>query len=217
MQLADFQDKTWEHVLGACDKPILLALSKDDELVDAAKLIEDHGPKAGAAYIVAVLMAKHNPMMAINAATHYYDQIAKTHGMDELRHALYKMEEWTAWGGCPFTSPCPTVKWPVKPPEEALTQHAGILNFLLHEGSKRLEKSSSSQLLALMGVREFLSWLCDKGGLQNVKRTVAKRRRKSHGIRQPSGERLRCTTRGVRKCRGSARIAGGRSVRTAAR
>jgi hypothetical protein len=216
MQLADFKDKTWEHVLGACDKPILLALSRDDELVDAAKLIEDHGPEAGAAYIVAVLMAKHNPMMAINAATHYYDKLAKAHGMDELRHALYKMEEWTAWGGCPFTAPHPTVKWPVEPPEEVLTQHAGMLNFLLHEGSKRLEKSSSSQLLALMGVREFLSWLCDKGGLQNVKRTTAKRRRKSYS-RQPSGERLSCTARGVRKCRGSVRTAGGRSVRTAAR
>jgi len=79
MNLDDLNGKTWKHILGVCGKPILLAVSPEDELVEAAKLTEDSGPKAGACYLVAVLMARHNPMMAINAATHYVEVSERAH------------------------------------------------------------------------------------------------------------------------------------------
>jgi len=173
MTIDDFNGKTWKHILGVCRKPILLAVSREDELVEAAKLTEDCGPKAGACYIVAVLMARHNPMMAINAATHYYGKLAKTHGIDELYDAVHKMKALTAWGGFPFTSTCPTKKWPVKPPEGVLTSHGGLLNFLLHEGSKRLNPETPTESLVLMGVRDFFEWLNNKGGLKNLERRTA--------------------------------------------
>ena len=173
MTIDDFNGKTWKHILGVCRKPILLAVSREDELVEAAKLTEDCGPKAGACYIVAVLMARHNPMMAINAATHYYKRLAKTHGIDELHDAVHKMAYWTAWGGCPFTSPCPTKKWPVEPPEKELTSHGGLLNFLLLEGSKKLNPKTPTESLVLMGVRDFFKWLNGKGGLKNLTRRPA--------------------------------------------
>jgi hypothetical protein len=173
MNVDDLKGKTWKHILGVCGKPVLLAVSQEDEMVEAAKLIEDCGPKAGACYIVAVLMARHNPMMAINAATHHYKRLAKTHGIDELRDAVHEMETWTAWGGFPFTSPCPTKKWPVEPPEEMLTSQGGLLNFLLLEGSKRLNEKTPTESLVLMGVRDFFKWLNDKGGLKNLARRPA--------------------------------------------
>jgi hypothetical protein len=173
MELADFQDQTWEHILAACDSPMLLALSKDDELVAAAKLIEECGPKAGAAYIVSVLTAQYNPMMAIDAACFYYRQLAEKHDLDILRQKVLKMTELTAWGGRPFRCPCPTKKWPVKPAEEMLTESAGMLNFLLLEGLKRLYRDPNSEgrpveWLVATGISEFLDWLSKVGGLREL-------------------------------------------------
>jgi len=131
MELSDFQDQTWEHILGVCDNSVLLALSKDDELVAAAKLIEECGPKAGAAYIASALMAQYNPMMAIDAACFYFERLAEKYKLDVLRQKVLTMTGWTAWGGSPFRSPCPTKKWPVKPAEEMLTKNASMLNKIL--------------------------------------------------------------------------------------
>jgi hypothetical protein len=83
------------------------------------------------------------------------------------------MKALTAWGGFPFTSTCPTKKWPVKPPEGVLTSHGGLLNFLLHEGSKRLNPETPTESLVLMGVRDFFEWLNNKGGLKNLERRTA--------------------------------------------
>lgn len=77
MQLNDFQNKSWKEVREICNQPLLLAFSEDKELMDSAALIRDHGPKAGAAYISAVLMARKNPLLAIQTGAYYYRELAK--------------------------------------------------------------------------------------------------------------------------------------------
>jgi hypothetical protein len=119
-------------------------------------------------------------MMAIDAACFYYRQLAEKLKLDVLRQQVSAMTEWTAWGGRPFRSPCPTKKWQVKPAEEMLTKSAGMLNFLLLEGVKCLDRNQNVNLLVANGVREFLDWLNKVGGLRGLtSKNPTKKSRKS--------------------------------------
>jgi hypothetical protein len=54
-----------------------------------------------------------------------------------------------------------------------LTSQGGLLNFLLLEGSKRLNEKTPTEFLVLMGVRDFFKWFNNTGGLKNLARRPA--------------------------------------------
>jgi hypothetical protein len=171
MEIKDLEKKTWKQLVSICkNESVLLALSREDELVDAVKLRYEQSPVAAACYISAVLMAKRSALMAIDAAAVHFKALADKHKMPtELHERIRIMEEQICWAGTPYRTPCPTDKWVVKPPKKYLEDHGGLLMFLLAEGLKRLSRERNVDNIAHRGATEFVDWVMGCGGLQAIK------------------------------------------------
>jgi len=159
MERSDFIGMSWESACDACKSQIMLiACSGDPVLRDAAKLIKDHGTKAGAGYIAASLYAEANgPLMAVAAGTHFYEKFLRHPKISKKAFAaISTLADGVAWGAS--YSDTSLKNWPVKISEKTLTNNHGILNFLLAAGLMRLEFQKTSDAVVATYVRDFLEW-----------------------------------------------------------
>jgi hypothetical protein len=175
MELQDLHGKSWKQLNHICKHEILaLAFTKNESVTRAVKLTaEEHKPVVVASYLAAVLMAERNPMMAIDAGSFHYLALVKKHNFPQkVKDKVWEMEEGVAWGGTPYRSPCPTDKWPIRPPKKLLEDHGGLLNFLLYEGITRMDTTSGRDFMVRRAVVEFMNWMMAQGGLRELRKAA---------------------------------------------
>lgn len=184
MDVNDFKGKSWKQACDLCrSQTMLVACSPDPVLREAAKLTKDHGAKAGAGYIAAVLYAEANdPLMVIATGAHFFEMMARNPKLEsEARQSIINLADGVAWGTS-YNVSIPPKQWPVKIAETTLCKNEGILNFILYEGLKRIDRNQNRNLIVANAVREFLNWITKYESPKKKKKKCTGRRHYNEGV-----------------------------------
>jgi hypothetical protein len=150
MKLEKLTTMTWAEVMAFLEvNAHALALERRGAELDVAKTAMSHGPEAGTAVAVAYLFnQEHGAMRTAWRAIEIYDRICPK--SDKIR----ELKEMVSWGGVHERDR--EFAWPIEPELENDDKWGGLANVMMAVAADDLARSSTSQLLAAIGLRQFL-------------------------------------------------------------
>jgi hypothetical protein len=163
VELKDFSGKSPAEAKDIIRRnAVLLALSPDKTLRDAAKVLDEHGIDGALAVVISGLSIKeHGVGFCVRSAIDIYKKQIKRvekgtkKDFQGIKSALHEMECWVAW-----SSRClprfGNRSLPVVPLWRSSSKWCGLANLLLHDAYVELVGGSNTDKLSAMGIAGFL-------------------------------------------------------------